>query len=60
MKIEIEVLPTGYRRASLVGPYGAVLIVRPDGSHCWSSVKDDSPLYAVLNSALANLITLGD
>jgi hypothetical protein len=52
MKVEVEVLPTGYRRATLVGPYGAVLIVRPDGSHCYSSVKEDSEIYAVLNSAL--------
>ena len=52
MKIEIEVLPTGYRSARLIGPYGAVLIVRPDGSHCYSNVKEDSEIYAALNSAL--------
>jgi hypothetical protein len=52
MKICIEKLPNGYRRASLHGAYGAVLIVRPDGSQCWTNVQPDSPLYAVLNDAL--------
>ena len=52
MKVEVEVLPTGYRRATLVGPYGAVLIVRPDGSHSYSNVNEDSEIYAVLNSAI--------
>jgi hypothetical protein len=52
MKVEVEVLPTGYRRATLVGPYGAFLLVRPDGSHAHSNVKEDSEIYAVLNFAL--------
>jgi hypothetical protein len=52
MKVDIEVMPDGYRRATLVGPYGAVLIVRPDGSHAYSNVKEDSEIYAVLNAAL--------
>ena len=52
MKVDIEVMPDGYRRATLVGPYGAVLIVRPDGSHSYSNVKEDSEIYAVLNAAL--------
>jgi hypothetical protein len=49
MHAEVEVLPSGYRRATV---YGAALIVRPDGSQSFSNVKDDSELYAVLNAAL--------
>ncbi len=52
MKVDIEVTPDGYRKARLIGPYSAVLIVRPDGSHCYSNVKEDSEIYAVLNSSL--------
>ena len=52
VEVDIEVMSNGYRRATLIGPYGAELIVRPDGSHCYSNVKDDSEIYAVLNSAL--------
>ena len=51
-QVEIETKPSGYRCASVIG-YGADLVVRPDGSHSWSNVKDDSPLYALMNSALA-------
>jgi hypothetical protein len=50
--VEVEATPDGYRRATLVGPYGAELIVRPDGSHSYSNVNEDSEIYAVLNSAL--------
>jgi hypothetical protein len=50
--VEVEVMPDGYRRATLVGPYGAELLVRPDGSHAYSNVNEDSEIYAVLNSAL--------
>jgi hypothetical protein len=50
--VEVEVTPDGYRRATLVGPYGAELIVRPDGSHSYSNVNEDSEIYAVLNSAI--------
>lgn len=49
MYVYIETMPSGYRTARL--DY-SVLIVRPDGSHCWSNVKDDSEIYAVLNNAL--------
>jgi hypothetical protein len=52
MEICIIKLPNGYRRASLHGAYGAVLIVRPDGSESWTNVQPDSPLYAALNDAL--------
>ncbi len=50
--VEVEVTPDGYRRATLVGPYGAELLVRPDGSHSYSNVNEDSEIYAALNSAL--------
>jgi len=52
MKICIETLPNGYRRASIHGAYGAVLIVRPDGSESWTNVQQDSALYAAMNAAL--------
>jgi len=52
IEVDIEVFPDGYRKARLVGPYGAFLLVRPDGSHAHSNVKEDSEIYAVLNSAL--------
>lgn len=54
IEIDIEVTSNGYRCARLIGPYDAVLIVRPDGSHCYSNVKEDSEIYAALNSALFN------
>jgi hypothetical protein len=54
IEVDIEVTRDGYRCARLIGPYGAVLIVRPDGSHCYSNVKEDSEIYAALNSALFN------
>lgn len=52
MRICIETMPDGYRRASFESTYGAVLIVRPDGSESWTNVQPDSPLYAALNAAL--------
>ena len=52
IEVDIEVFPDGYRRAKLIGPYGAFLLVRPDGSHAHSNIKEDSEIYAVLNSAL--------
>jgi hypothetical protein len=52
VEVEIEATPDGYRRATLVGPYGAFLLVRPDGSHAHSNVNEDSEIYAALNSAL--------
>jgi hypothetical protein len=55
IEVDIEVFPDGYRRARLIGPYGAELLVRPDGSHAYSNVKEDSEIYAALNSALFNL-----
>lgn len=51
VEVEVEVTARGYRRATLVG-YGAILIVRPDGSHSYSNIKEDSEVYAILNSAL--------
>ena len=51
VEVEVEVTARGYRRATSF-EYGAILIVRPDGSHCYANVKEDSELYAVLNSAL--------
>jgi len=56
IEVDIEVFPDGYRRAKLIGrPYGAFLLVRPDGSHAHSNVKEDSEIYAALNSALFTL-----
>lgn len=54
IEVDIEITRDGYRSARLIGPYDAVLIVRPDGSHCYSNVKEDSEIYAALNSALFN------
>ena len=48
-RVCVEILPAGYRRASL---NFSVLIVRPDGSESWANVKPDSEIYAVLNAAL--------
>lgn len=53
MRVCIETMPDGYRRASFESPcFGAVLIVRSDGSESWTNVQPDSPLYAALNAAL--------
>lgn len=53
MRVCIETMPDGYRRASFDSPcFGAVLVVRPDGSESWTNVQPNSPLYAALNAAL--------
>ena len=53
MRVCIETMPDGYRRASFESPcFGAILIVRPDGSESWANVQPDSPLYAALHAAL--------
>jgi hypothetical protein len=56
MNISVIVFPNGYREASL---HGAILVVRPDGSHSWANVQTDSGLYAALNAALFNNTTSG-
>ena len=53
MRVCIETMPDGYRRASFDSTAcGSVLVVRPDGSESWANVQADSPLYAALNAAL--------
>lgn len=47
--VMVEKTHDGYRIATFDG---SSMIVRPDGSECFSTVQSDSPRYGVMNDAI--------